>query len=209
MQTPEPFAGARQWIADAAIEILPDANCAVDNSSLTKAGVVPFMRDAAGNLIYYLMKPVAARVELGPPPFQICKGTRLCSFHENNGDAVVMDMTALFKKTVMGEVAYEPVLETALREGQEEIGLRYDNIEKLFDAGVVHFVSVKNHSRKPMYLFAAQVKQAHVFDTPSITDAATDATAWLTLKDYAAIGRPDHYEVLAWLEEKLKRSTLQ
>ncbi|MDE3061179.1 MAG: hypothetical protein KGJ06_09220, partial [Pseudomonadota bacterium] len=77
---------------------------------ITKAGVVPFLRDP---LRFYLMKPVARHKDLPPPKFQIGKGTRMMRV---GGEWQDIDVS------VPAGAETEHLAETALREGIEELG---------------------------------------------------------------------------------------
>lgn len=100
--------------------------------------------------------------------------------------------------------AWEPLLETALREGAEEIGLRLTNINGIFALGMVEIKSAKTGDTKPMSLFAAQVISAEDFAEPHAERANTAARRWCTLDQFAELGREDHAAVLRRLERGLR-----
>lgn len=156
---------------------------------ITKAGVVPFLRNP---LRFYLMKPVARHADMPPPQFQIGKGTRM------------MKMGGVWQDIVSAPPAgaeMETLAETALREGIEELGLVLENIRRLFDMGAYDFFSAATAKRKVMWLFAAEMASE---EFPGEAAASTAERGWLAFQECLAVARPDHRPILKDIQEKLK-----
>jgi len=159
-----------------------------------KVGILPFM--VTHNQIEILfMRPKAEREALGLPQFQIAKGTRRinisgqwCDMRED--DLVYAD-----------ESFHESLLDTAIREGHEEIGLRAENIVRLFDLGVFYFISASRGTKKPLHLFAAEIKEKHDF---ARFEESTSETGWLTPEAFVEQGRADHVAILQEAMQKLQ-----
>jgi|GEM_PF-824371 len=162
-------------------------------ANYTKAGVVPFHRSGS-QLQYYLMKPQASHPHLPPPEFQLCKGTRMRQ-----------DQAQVWADMRDGEVAdenSETLLQTALREGMEEVGLRLENIRQLYALGGFHFASASTGKDKQVWLFAVQVEDREDF---LATEATTAERAWLSIEEFTAHGRPDHRYILSDIDYWLKK----
>ncbi len=182
---------------------LVEGAAATDNVLTDKAGMAPFMADKNGQLKFYVMKPLPMAKELEPPTFQICKGTRMVKYTSKDGAAGWRDINSRdwHNPGIVNHI--ETHIETAIREGIEEVGLKPSNVIKWYDAGLVFFRSVKTHKEKSMWLYAAQVKSATDFDAPHPQLAGTAECRWCTLEEFAKLGRPDHWEILRDLAGKL------
>lgn len=178
---PKPLAGA------AAPVINPERH--------NKAGILPYLpATTTENWRFYVMQPVRSRPELTPPAFQICKGTRMAQM---NG--VWKDIK---DKNDDAPADAEPLVVTALREGEEEIGLIPDTIKTLWDAGEVTFTSAKAGTEKRMWLFAAEMKPDCTF-LPDL-HSTTEAVRWATLAEFEAIGRADHLAIIKAMIARLQ-----
>ena len=145
-----------------------------------------------GEYRYYVMKPVQRAGAL-PPMFQLAKGTRR---QKVGGQWIDLRNEA----DRAGEEA-ESLLETAKRESEEELGLTADNLRSaIIDLGGYEYVSETNGRRRAMWLFAAEVKHQDSFP-PLDQTPTTGARMWLSLKEFAALGRGDHYTILADIEK--------
>ncbi len=115
---PPPTGGRLGGGHDSPRILSPHPNPPPAGEGITKAGVVPFLRDPYR---YYLMKPVAKNPAPAAPKFQLCKGTRM------------MKVDGKWQDIREGEEAgeKETLAATALREGIEELGLRLQNIKQL------------------------------------------------------------------------------
>jgi 8-oxo-dGTP pyrophosphatase MutT (NUDIX family) len=182
-------ASIRAFLQPLSIVMLHDG--APDDFS--KAGVAPFVRPVAEAFKYFLMKPIPKIPALGAPPFQICKGTR--QYLGAGGWRDVHDGAA-------GEK--ESAAETALREGVEELGLKPENIQCLFDLGSFEFASATTGKPKSMRLFAAEMKSKGDFLAVRQIAPTTDQRAWLSLAEFAVVGRADHRYILETIEKTLK-----
>lgn len=167
-------------------------NPAGDGSRCTKAGVVPFLRGNPAQ--FYVMEPVAKRPDLGPPGFQLCKGTRM-----RFTDGGWHDMPDGEPATPQAET----LIVTALREGIEELGLRLEPIRQLFDLGMHNFASARSGQAKTMWLFAAEMAQADAFLPDTDIASTTAKRAWMTLESFALSCRSDHLAVLRTIEQAL------
>lgn len=165
--------------------------------SYTKAGVVPFQRKQ--DFSYYVMKPRGEVPELGAPLYQLCKGTRQ-QLLEKKGWRDIRET-----QRDAGAVDKETLAETALREGIEELGLKLQNIEQLFDLGGFEFSSATTGRSKFMWLFAALVKDADDFLPDAEVATTTETRRWLHATEFGVAGRQDHQYILTEIEAKLAR----
>ncbi|MEI6730930.1 MAG: hypothetical protein WCL30_06685, partial [Pseudomonadota bacterium] len=85
-----------------------------------KVGILPFFIEN-GVTKFKLMKPVSEDKRLGEPRFQIAKGTRRINVSGKWCDMRDDDLV------YADESFHEPLIDTALREGMEEIGLKASN----------------------------------------------------------------------------------
>lgn len=164
------------------LEAVPMQVLADAPDDFNKAGILPFLPAAAmENWRFLLMQPVAQHPHLGPPKFQLAKGTR-------------MERIAGVWQDIRGPVTGEPepLIETALREGIEELGLDVTRTAKLFDCGEAKFTSVKTKEKKSMRLFAAQMQGADCLLAESEVAATTGARLWLDWASIRTHARPDH-----------------
>lgn len=158
----------------------------------TKAGIVPFMRDPYR---YYLMKPAARHQDLSPPEFQLCKGTRMHRLPDGN-----------WRDMHTGEARghhQETLVQTALREGIEELGIRLENIQLLFELGSYDFASARTGKSKQMWLFAAEMLSEDDFLPPHQIEASTAHRGWHSAHEFAVAGRADHKYILPDIETRL------
>lgn len=166
----------------------------VDERVVSKAGILPVWWEK-GEPRFFLMLPKSLKPELGPAEWQIAKGGRRVW---RAGQGWVDTDTA----GAAGE-SLEPVLEAALREGEEELGLKRDNIKRLWDAGVCAFTSAQSGTPKYMYLFVAGVKDPLDFLAPHQLDAKTESVAWMGVRECAGAARADHFALLERIDHAL------
>ena len=174
--------------------IKPDLDYTYDHKVI-KVGILPFIKLENTGFHIMVMKPFAEKEILGNPDFQIAKGTRRinvsggwCDMRED--DLIYADASF-----------HEPLIETALREGNEEIGLKSHNIKKLYDCGVFSFISASKGIRKPLYMFAAEISDSHDFEG---FEATTAETQWFSVKEFESHGRKDHIEIVNSMFGKLQ-----
>lgn len=155
-----------------------------------KAGIVPFIPDATTeNWRFYVMRPIPKKPELGAPPLQLGKGTRMVQIGSKWKD---------IRKDQLPEDAtdIEPLAETALREGIEELGLHLDNITRLWDLGPHSFRSASKGEVKWMWLFAARVHDPAHFLPDSAIAKSTAERRWISLGEARGMLRADHVPML-------------
>lgn len=162
-----------------------------------KSGVVPFVRKD-GAFHYYVMKPQGKAPGLGKAMFQLCKGTR--QYRAASGEWLDIrseeGQAAEHKETLAG---------TALREGNEELGLKLQNISALWDLGAFSFKSATTGKTKYMWLYAGRVKSQDDFLKHGYITESTAERQWVTLAEFSVVGRPDHVYVLEQIEATLTK----
>jgi len=175
---------------------LSGADSALPTDGFLKIGLLPFIRRAG--LSYYVMKPKASHEELASPEFQICKGTRMrCD------GGVWRDMKE--GEALQPDTKIEALIETALREGREELGINLSNIICLFEIGAYNFTSASTGCSKQMWMFAAEVIDASDFLPAEEVAETTAQRGWVRAEEFASIGRFDHKPILADIHAKLVR----
>lgn len=156
-----------------------------EKQTMIKAGIVPFIPAAAmENWRFLVMQPRGAKPELGPPPWQLCKGTRM-----QRVDGHWRDMQP---GELAGEHA-ETLEQTALREAEEELGLMQSLILRMYDLGRREIISASTGEAKPLWLFGAEMQAEEPLLSPQ---ASTQARQWMGLADFQARGRADHVVML-------------
>lgn len=162
---------------------------AEEPEAVTKVGIIPFLRHAdSSRWRYMLMKPHAEHGHpASAPEFQIAKGTRRINLGDGWCDMRDDDLKNA------DPVFYENLVDTALREGEEEIGLKRRNILTLYDAGVFSITSARRNLRKAIHVFAAEIKDEANFGS---FEAKTAEVVWMTATEYATQGRADHIRIL-------------
>lgn len=139
-----------------------------------RAGLIPYMRNEQGVLQFLMM--VSSDPKFGGPRPMISKG-----------------------KIEDGE----STLEGALREAEEELGLRRDNIksETLFQLA---FERVVLHSGMyDLTVYACEIKDRYDFDKWC---DETEYTIWMTLPEMQQKGRKDHVPYVEQLERIVRTS---
>lgn len=181
----ESRASLRELASAMQCTILPDAT--PHEGLINKAGILPFIIDSQNNIIFCVMKPKPARSDLKPPEFQICKGTRMLREGDEWRDIKKRDLIKYWNDDDL-----EPLLLTALREGEEEIGLRPENITHIYDAGPTAYISATTGVAKPMHLFLGHLSSQEHFDPLNSCSHAAAAREWFTIREYQMVGREDH-----------------
>lgn len=154
---------------------------------ITKAAILPVARDATtGKWRVYLMRPRGEKPELGAPPLQMAKGTRMWL-----GPHGWVDM----RSEVPADALLEPLSETALREGEEELGLVKANVVLLKDCGIQIFRSATTGEEKPLAMFTCTLKNLDLWDKPAETTAES---RWVGEAEMGLV-RPDHAEIIQYL----------
>lgn len=138
------------------------------HKKIYRSGIIPFFVNIEGTKTFLFMLP--SDPKYGGDKFQISKGKR-----EEN----------------------ETALQTALREGKEEVGLREENIEWVEEVGV--FLGRTT-------VFVAKVKNQNDFDQPCFE---TGDTKWMTLLQFRQSGRGLHVPVVEAVAEYIKNRGLR
>ena len=180
-----------KWIERHVPEALEDKQLFAD---INKAGIVPLYESNQTHML--LIKPWAKKKNLGPPPWQIIKGTRMIhrqgSWEDYGKSDDVND----------GEIL-EPLLCTALREGMEEAGLRLDNISAIGLLGEHRYASLSTGKEKVMHLYALLVHNKNDFDWPNKAHPVTEAMKWFNINKLPDNTREDAVAMVADLQDKL------
>lgn len=159
-------------------------------AAVIKVGILPFVQEnmpSGESLKIMVMKPHAEKEILGSPKFQIAKGTRRINISGRWCDMRADDLL------YADESFHEPLIETALREGREEIGLRPNNIKCLYDLGGFTFVSASKGTKKLMHLYAAEIIDTRNFGK---FEETTSETRWMTAAEFDEKGREDHATIV-------------
>jgi 8-oxo-dGTP pyrophosphatase MutT (NUDIX family) len=173
-------------------------------SDVIKVGVLPFLPGSGPDATQVLlMRPRAKPKHVAPPSFQIAKGTRLIHIDGHARDMGEADLQH-------DPSLRESLLETALREGHEEVGLKADNIKRAFDMGVYLFTSESTGKTKKVHMFAAEIANKDTFDA---YEPSTVATLWVTREEMEARidsrhrepVRRDHAEIVEDILARLAR----
>ncbi|MEI7668667.1 MAG: NUDIX domain-containing protein [Pseudomonadota bacterium] len=160
------------------------------DAKVIKVGILPFFVEKSGEnneINIMVMRPIAEKEILGKPEFQLAKGTRKVNVSDSWCDMREDDLI------FADESFHEPLIETALREGNEEIGLKTENIGKLYDLGGFSFISASKGTKKPLHLFAAAIIDKNNFCE---FEKSTSETKWLRLEEFIANGRKDHILII-------------
>lgn len=173
-----------------------------EKSGIVLAGVLPIYSDNTGNYTY-LTQPVARRPGLGPPLFQLGKGTQMGYAKGDWVDVAPGNLTTYERK--------EPLEITALREGEEELGLVLNNIAALFSAGCFPFISSSTGEEKWMAVFPLSLHDRGDFKQPDRRHGKSAKAAWLEVARDAARIKPDHLAVIErcislWKQGSVRRS---
>lgn len=146
---------------------------------VVKAGVLPFHRDEAGRIHFYLMKPKAKEGQDydTPPQFQICKGTREYQYKGEGGVWQWEECKPRNRKMKEGDKP-EPLFVTAIREGIEEIGLQPDSIQRSFEWGRATYQGQKVERTHTLWLYVVEVAPDTPFLGPVKGLADTGKQEW-------------------------------
>lgn len=180
-----------EWLSANLPDALADAK---PKKHINKAGIVPLVEDKTVQIL--LIKPRPKKKDLGPPSWQLVKGTRMVQT-----DSGWQDFKPIDKR--VDESLLEPMLCAALREGIEEAGLQLDNIASLGSLGVFDFISATNGDKKSMELFALLIKDKQAFDWPGENHAHTIDVKWFDIHNLPDDMRPDAKVIVEQIRQKL------
>lgn len=129
----------------------------MNKNKILRSGVIPYYIDSEGEIHMYFMKP--SDPKFGGPDFQLAKG-----------------------RIDEGEDAER----TALREGEEELGLKLENIR--------YHQFVGNHYFNETHtVYIAKIKNKDDFNEPCYE---TGETIWMTPDQFEVDGRALHRELV-------------
>ncbi len=167
-------------------------------NDVQKIGILPFVAGEKGGLDFLLMKPRATVGHPGgPPSFQIAKGTREATSGTKSWN------TGQQKEVTPYPLRMESYLETAIREGREELGLKPSNIRRMFDLGVYSVNSETTGKPKEMRLFAAELKSPDTyFIRPQPT---TQDVRWFEQGEGMALVKKSHMRIVQDVGAKLEQ----
>lgn len=188
------YTDARRFLAAHPPRVVECGERAGDDAC-RKAAILPFLRAATTeNWRFLVMKPQARHPQLGPPPFQLCKGTRMGGETEDEREWRDIRPEALLP------IHVEPLALTALREGWEELGLPIAGEMRLYDLGRHGFSSASTKNSVFLWLFAAEMPGSPVLHKAAETTADR---AWLRADEFTQAGRADHAPILNRAAESL------
>jgi 8-oxo-dGTP pyrophosphatase MutT (NUDIX family) len=169
---------------------------------IDKVGMLPVVLEQ-GEFKVRLAKPLAKKPELGAPEFQLPKGTR--QFFDATAN-IWRDIGRGHDPQSWENVQLEPLPQAALREAVEEVGMVPENIQQVWDLGVITVKSASSGGDKRVHMFVAEVKDKNNFTAPDAAHAAAENVDWFRPDDPAI--RADHakflQEMQAILEPKIK-----
>lgn len=136
-----------------------------------RAGLIPYLREKDGSLVYLMM--VASDPKFGGPRPMISKG-----------------------KIEAGESP----LECAVREAEEELGLKRRNLRGDFIEVYEGRIELYSCAYQ-LYVFGVEIQDRYDFDKWC---DETEYTTWMDLESFKQKGRKDHVRFVEELERKLR-----
>lgn len=141
-----------------------------------RAGLIPYMRLSDGTLQYLMM--VSSDAKFGGPKPMVSKG-----------------------KIEPGE----ETLEAAVREAEEELGLKQSNIVKGSLRALADERVVLHSGAYYLTLYSCEIGDRYDFDKWC---DETEYTTWMTLPEFREHGRKDHIKYVEMLEANVRAKPL-
>ncbi len=137
---------------------------------ILKAGILPFHIDTqSGEVKYLIAKPKPVRNPSDSVPFAIARGTR--RVEAESGEMVDIRDAETIAYAENNPDRVELPWQTALIEAEEELGLKEDNILRIYDIGVLQY---KNYG---IHFFSCEVKSSDDLIEAKDSEAVIWATA--------------------------------
>lgn len=140
----------------------------------TKAGLIPYFLDSTSGNFKYLMM-VSSDAAYGGSLPMVSKGGQDPEDEHGN---------------------QETVLDCAIREAVEELGLKEENL-----VGLPAYLMSASYKTYELFMFSCEIKDINNFDKPCYE---TEYTIWLTAEEFAVRGRKDHQVFVNELERRLR-----
>lgn len=154
---------------------------ATESSEAVRGGILPFRETKNGNVEFLLVRPHPLDGHPdGLPKFQLARGDRL-------------------KKPAEGDDLLEAPLETALRNGVEEAGLRIGSIQQLLDMGIYDTFG-REGTYSPVHMYAARVNDSIRLASPK----RPFDVKWLKLAGNEEHIRPNHLPIMRDMEDEIR-----
>lgn len=156
---------------------------------LNQAGMLPFFRQGA-ELRLALILPRAKYPDRPPPQYQLVKGTR-----QGWKNGAFHDLTTDELPPSPNQPA-EPLLVTALREAEEEIGLDRGKIIKIYDLGVAQSIKTRTGKMERVRLYACELKDSSALAAIAEDHPTTCAFKFFPCHALAGEIREDHLPIV-------------
>lgn len=137
-----------------------------------RAGMIPYMRGEDGTLEYLMM--VSSDPKFGGPRPMISKG----KIEDGEG-----------------------TLEAAIREAEEELGLKRRNMKMMTINGIAAERVTLHSGTYDLTLYSCEIIDRYDFDKWC---DETEYTVWMTLEEFREDGRKDHIKYVEMLENSVK-----
>lgn len=136
-----------------------------------KAGLLPYRRDSAGGMCFLVAAPKPVKNPEETVPFAIARGSRRMRVPGGEWMDVRSDEAA--REALARGAELEPAYVTALKEGEEELGLPPASIHALVDCGILAYKDYGIH------MFLAETDEG-----AALLPARDSAAArWVSLKE--------------------------
>lgn len=181
----------KRWLSIHTPTRWADAIC---DEAVNKAGLIPYVIEPQA-ILYLMHQPNASKPELGPPGWQICKGTRM---------RLEAGRWTDIRKPAGHMESAESLQATALREAIEELGIKLENLLNLHDIGNRDYHSATRGNRKTMRLFLSQVQDKDNFLPLSEIATSTQDRRWMSAEEFRREGREDFIPIMNAMDAIVK-----